>query len=95
MGTPTLNSIPFKSPEDLREYVVFDLETTGLYPKTCQIIQLAAVTLLTTTRLIGFLRTLIRAARSLRTLRSSPAYLTRRWRAHRTSKMYSWISSAF
>lgn len=43
MGTPTLNSIPFKSPEDLREYVVFDLETTGLYPKTCQIIQLAAV----------------------------------------------------
>lgn len=43
MGTPTLNSIPFKSPGDLREYVVFDLETTGLHPKTCQIIQLAAV----------------------------------------------------
>lgn len=35
MGTPTLNSIPFKSPGDLREYVVFDLETTGLHPKTC------------------------------------------------------------
>lgn len=43
MGTPTLNSIPFRNPEDLREYVVFDLETTGLCPETCQIIQLAAV----------------------------------------------------
>ena len=43
MGMPALNSIPFRSPEDLREYVVFDLETTGLHPETCQIIQMAAV----------------------------------------------------
>lgn len=35
--------MPFKRPEDLSDYVVIDLETTGIDPETCKIIQLAAV----------------------------------------------------
>lgn len=35
--------MPFKRPEDLSDYVVIDVETTGTDPETCKIIQLAAV----------------------------------------------------
>lgn len=34
---------PFKSPADLNDFVVIDLETTGRDPRTCEIIQLSAV----------------------------------------------------
>lgn len=39
----TPNKFPFKSPSDLSDFVVFDLETTGLSSKDCEIIQLSAV----------------------------------------------------
>ena len=34
---------PFKSPSDLNDFVVLDLETTGLSSRDCEIIQLSAV----------------------------------------------------
>lgn len=37
------HALPFRSIEELTDYVVIDLETTGLSPKNCRIIQLSAV----------------------------------------------------
>lgn len=36
-------SMPFRSPEELTDFVVIDLETTGLSPELCEIIQVSAV----------------------------------------------------
>nr|DAQ49490.1 MAG TPA: DNA polymerase III subunit alpha [Caudoviricetes sp.] len=43
MGNATFQAIPFSGTEELTDYIVLDLETTGLSPSSCQIIQLAAV----------------------------------------------------
>lgn len=43
MSNDTSHVMPFSHPEDLSDYVVIDLETTGVDPQTCKIIQLAAV----------------------------------------------------
>lgn len=43
MSNDTSYVMPFSHPEDLSDYVVIDLETTGVDPQTCKIIQLAAV----------------------------------------------------
>lgn len=43
MSNDTSYVMPFSHPDDLSDCVVIDLETTGIDPQTCKIIQLAAV----------------------------------------------------
>lgn len=43
MSGGSKHAIPFKSQKDLNDFIVIDLETTGLDPRECAIIQLSAV----------------------------------------------------
>lgn len=43
MSNDSTRIMPFSRPEDLNDYIVIDVETTGTDPKFCKIIQLSAV----------------------------------------------------
>lgn len=43
MSKDSVRTMPFRHPEDLDDYIIIDVETTGTDPKTCKIIQLSAV----------------------------------------------------
>lgn len=43
MSRDSTRIMPFSRPEDLNDYIIIDVETTGTDPKICKIIQLSAV----------------------------------------------------